>query len=1525
MISTITLIYKNLDKDGNFSIVAANEKSGIKSNSVSIKNKETDEVVVDTCQIQDEVFASTDPKKKIKNTIVANASALSSGSYEITFTVTDLGGVEDSFTDVFYIDKTPSTIESIRYEAAETAVDKLLNLLTFGIYSNTNIKAVVTVSDASPASGISAGGVKLTSKTGLSITDAEFSVLTDSSPTVKGRYEKAFILGVSAEEAKSYYNDLAVEVTDNFDNHSGNNFRNYKNYANDSEFEPDDTFEILSSTIAPVVSNVAFEGQNRYEKDEETSLWFSKGPKLSFTASDSNSKIHSVKITLNGTDVTGFGTYTAENYNGDLPAEFTKFSNDIVDPKFSKSISEVTVELDTTKSSALKEGENTVIITVTGNNGVSTENSNYTYKFFTDYTAPVITDGSVKFQNNANKEWTNQDVKVDFTANDGDGVGLDKLEIYRYDTKLDDKACAVAIDTETGACSFTASEYGEYSAKLTDLNGNSETYALGAILIDKSAPTVVNVKFEPVGGGSYKAMPYGVYSNSPIRMTVTVNNDAEGYDDNAPLSDSAVTVTSKVSIEKNNITFKERTENTNNFVFEINPVSGEIKPGDFNLSFTVEDTAKNKSAAQLDDAGVSVSVDPSLEQFEVIATLNKPTISDITVSFTNEKLDDKNKPLTNEKGLPVYSGTGTFKATITDNLANIDSYKTYFVRTNNLKFDEKTKQITNLSLFAPISSETNISKDSQVKEKDVEFKTSGDVKESDYYTAIIEAYNLSGNSFVTYTSFVVDNEPPRVTGMLITSGSANDTITDNGVYTAKSPTVTVSSVDGDLSAGIAMYKLFNDDKEIASNKEGVFTLNGDGNGDGIYHLRALVIDEFGYHEDKPKDLKSTPITVKDSSGKYIDLGDSHKENFEIVINSNSEKIQFRNFGNDFHYHTDTNIYKNLDKDGNFRIEAENEMSGIKSNSVSIKNMETDKDVVDTCQIQDVETAKNNPKKTTKNTIVANASNLPTGSYEITFTVTDLGGVANAYTYGFYIDKTEPQVESIKYEPAATAFDKLLNLLSFGLYANTDVRATVTVTDAAPSSGISADGINLDSESGLRIKDAEFSVVTESSPTVKGRYEKAFILGVGKDVDDSFYNDLQVSVNDNFDNGTGGAFQQYNNLYSDGKTISNVDGNFDIVVTSKTPDIMVTDVTGANKFTDSQGKIWFSGQPKVDFDVTDNVSKIHSVEVKLNKDEDEDRDVTAFTTFDVESLSSGVFTDFKNHSDNKYSKVHGSIDTSNENVQKLVVEGANTISIFATGNNGNRTAVSTDQVFYYDTKNPVITNFEFKGDGYSDAESGDPGAKNYEKTDYGYFFKNTTNVTVTADDGEGSGVKGINFKAVDVDGNVVVDETQEISGTTATFTVNAGFKGSITAYAFDRVLNNKDGGLWFNPENAVVETEAQHAAATSVDFSLPETSFRDNGNLKLYPNKINISFTAVSSYAGIREVQYSVISDYDKGNDYTKSIVIGHDGSISEQVDSSERYIDNKGNTTNLVTKLTKTISINNETRSITKAIIFMYW
>lgn len=191
---------------------------------------------------------------------------------------------------------------------------------------------------------------------------------------------------------------------------------------------------------------------------------------------------------------------------------------------------------------------------------------------------------------------------------------------------------------------------------------------------------------------------------------------------------------------------------------------------------------------------------------------------------------------------------------------------------------------------------------------------------------------------------------------------------------------------------------------------------------------------------------------------------------------------------------------------------------------------------------------------------------------------------------------------------------------------------------------------------------------------------------------------------------------------------------------------------------------------------------------------------------------------------------------------------------ACDNSGNYSDF-TSKEYSFDQTSPIITKFEI----------GSNNAKKIEAHEsYGFYFKEATKVTITADDiinsdnreAVASGVASITAYLEDVDGSkyivpengaeiekltedkefeaVTVDKDNSIS-----FVIPANFKGQIYAYATDNVGNSpksceyfldktdKDNDGYANPDGSIVENADKHIEKSSIKFTMPSTSSTQN--------------------------------------------------------------------------------------------------
>jgi hypothetical protein len=266
---------------------------------------------------------------------------------------------------------------------------------------------------------------------------------------------------------------------------------------------------------------------------------------------------------------------------------------------------------------------------------------------------------------------------------------------------------------------------------------------------------------------------------------------------------------------------------------------------------------------------------------------------------------------------------------------------------------------------------------------------------------------------------------------------------------------------------------------------------------------------------------------------------------------------------------------------------------------------------------------------------------------------------------------------------------------------------------------------------------------------------------------------------------------------------------------------------------------------------------------------------------------------------------------NENGEVTEPKSGYKVDVTVCDNAGN--VKTKTKTVYKDTTAPEISEFTF-GDKKDNLPS------KVETTSYGFFFKETVTVKVKAQDdanaknGEvASGVKAIVACAKDINGNVYYvnnsenyrlpitnEEHKEIfdkenclipvdGDNQISFNIPANFKGQIYAYAIDNVENKGDE---VHPNGAVIENADKHMDTSSIEITMPETSysqaysnsFTDESrqldstpdydtakNVPLYSGSFNdndgfnVNVTVKDTYSGIESVE-CVLKE--NGNDTT---------------------------------------------------------
>ncbi|MGN0527638.1 MAG: hypothetical protein ACI4IE_00790 [Eubacterium sp.] len=267
---------------------------------------------------------------------------------------------------------------------------------------------------------------------------------------------------------------------------------------------------------------------------------------------------------------------------------------------------------------------------------------------------------------------------------------------------------------------------------------------------------------------------------------------------------------------------------------------------------------------------------------------------------------------------------------------------------------------------------------------------------------------------------------------------------------------------------------------------------------------------------------------------------------------------------------------------------------------------------------------------------------------------------------------------------------------------------------------------------------------------------------------------------------------------------------------------------------------------------------------------------------------------------------------------------------STDNSGN-VSDEAEYTIYVDKTMPTITEFSFDIDNGKSSELKDE----IDAMPYGFYFKTTVTVTITAQDTAGeneisSGIKSITYKAVDVDGTTKYEGTEAVDeNNTVSFEIGPNFKGQIYAKATDNVENETD--KYVHPDGSVVESSSKHSDTSGIEIVAPKTSYTQNnaskysyagdenavkdadmdyvtsigkGQVPLYGEDVTFGVTVEDTYSGISMVTYTIIEG---GEQRGATTAISNDGSF--EAESNGWTVPNDGRDENLVTKMTKNISV----------------
>ena len=1104
------------------------------------------------------------------------------------------------------------------------------------------------------------------------------------------------------------------------------------------------------------------------------------------------------------------------------------------------------------------------------------------------------------------------------------------------------------------------------SLTVTDNSGNVNSGVDNSTFyVDNTAPEITNVEFvkttnPTVTDQILNFLTFGIYSNDTIVMNVT----ATDYAPTSGLpSDSAITVKNdnKENLDVKEIKYEKLASNatdssTVKYKYEL-----ENSDSAYVLNFTVKDKAGNTATKSLVDlikedkektkkvvvANADFTADftkddyDNITDFEVVSNNEEDFTFIDTFTGTDEKeYDDNDNIIRHGESINVTSQVKVSNKAGVNNISNIECY--YYNDDQNTenkvtvsadeKYDYSSKKTTSAKINFNITT-----------------------KETGKYILKYTATNNAGVSKTNTKTFYVDNTAPEITKVEFSKQSSavdqilnfltfgiysNDTIVMNVTATDKAPTSGLPSDTITVKNGESVKESETEEsnKTADSNATDSSTVTYSyelGNSDSAYNLSFTVKDNAGntatkslvdlIKEDKEKTEK---VVVANANITKVDY--DKIEGFEVVSN-NEENFTFT----DTFTGADKKVYDvndNIIRYGeSINVKSQVEVSD-KAGINNISNIECyyyndDQKPENKVTVSADEKYDYSSKKTTSAEINFNITTKETGKYILKYTATNNAGVSKTNTKTFYVDNTAPEITKVEFSKKNDVIGKILNFLTFGIYSNDTIVMNVTALDNAPTSGLPSDSAitvknankeNLDVK---EKKDEKLASNATDSSTVTYSYE----LGNK----DSAYN-LSFTVKDNANNVNENIALA--NLVKDNKVkandkslteeqLKNVSDVFEVVSNSNKEKITAQNTFEGNNYDDSSKHIIRSGDTvSVVSNIKDQftgINKIGGFSCKWN----DSKDVDIIDNDNNNNLLSSETFSYDYVTDKKTTEVTLNYNISTKKSGKYELK-------YTVTNNAGVSKTNT-KTFYVDNTAPVISQFTFK--------NGNP-AKNPDsviKTEYGYYFKNTTTVEVTAVDGgvdsPVSGVSEIHFYTIEK-GKTAPSNIQEVlvsgynqTSYKATFTVPANFKGNVYAYAVDKAGNcyyfdtttNKDDSQPVTPDRVVVENSSKHEQMSGIDISLPATNYIENSN-KLYNNDVNVALNVSDSYSGIAKIEYSVSSEFDTDNNWDGSIEYSNDQSATTAMNGNGTVSGWKieESDQNLVTKASSTITVKNNSNNI---------
>lgn len=432
----------------------------------------------------------------------------------------------------------------------------------------------------------------------------------------------------------------------------------------------------------------------------------------------------------------------------------------------------------------------------------------------------------------------------------------------------------------------------------------------------------------------------------------------------------------------------------------------------------------------------------------------------------------------------------------------------------------------------------------------------------------------------------------------------------------------------------------------------------------------------------------------------------------------------------------------------------------------------------------------------------------------------------------YKDFENPTIDKITVKKKFDVLDKILSVLTFGIYSNDKLIVKAYTYEPEFDSGIDY----------ATIKYIGLNEVEKMTDEGNGVFSYEIPMKDEISENEVMLDELIVTVYDKYGNYSDNS---NNSPKISSELDSNVFANENLVMIETVKPVITPNLPESEAVGREDDQVWYSKNRNIIFEFSDEHSGLNNVELTINGNEvtKDKNGVNLLKSVDA------VNADTRNNAVQRYVF---DTDYLASLCQKVEEDGKYVINAKATDNAGN--VDSCIRTYYLDLKNPVINRIDFT----PETVDGQLSVSEFiDVLEYGYYFKTDFKVTINvSDEGPSSGLNKVNYKLLPyVDGKIQKATTgsKEIVEGKAELMVPSGFKGQILVEAFDCV--NRSSGEK-TPKAYVVDTSAPEIKITNN----VNTDFHDAKGNKLYVENNSFTVVITDTVSGIKQIGYSQASE-----------------------------------------------------------------